>query len=193
MLEMMIKKLFTLLMLSLFCANVQVAFAQSKNAVDNSPNLLKVGEKVENLVIKDLQGNPAMLPYWGKKNVLIFYVDPDAYLNGNKTSDFAAVIEKNKRAAGPAIEGFGVLDFPDTALPKRLLRRICAKRTEKNGATILEDDVHLMNKQWRLGNCNGKFLLIIVDTTGVVRYIRRQPMDKAGEEEFYRIVDQYRR
>ncbi len=187
------KKLFTLLTLLLLGANVQMSFAQSKYAVDNSPNLLKVGEKVENLEIKDLQGNPAVLPYWGEKNVLIFYVDPDAYLNGNKTADFAAVIEKNKRAAGPAIEGFGVLDFPDTALPKSILRKICAKRTEKNGATILEDEVHLMNKQWRLGNCNGKFLLILVDKTGVVRYIRRQPMDKAGEEEFYRVVDQYRR
>lgn len=183
----------SLLTFFFICANVFTSFAQSKNAVDNSPNLLKVGDKVENLTIKDLQGNPAKLPYWGKKNVLIFYVDPDAYLNGNNTADFAAVIEENKRAAGPAIEGFGVMDFPDTALPKGILRKICAKRTEKNGAIILDDESHDMNKQWRLGNCNGKFLLILVDKEGIVRYIRRQPMDKAGEEEFYRVVDKYRK
>jgi hypothetical protein len=73
------------------------------------------------------------------------------------------------------------------------LRKICAKRTEKNGAIILDDDTHDMNKQWRLGNCNGKFLLILVDKEGIVRYIRRQPMDKAGEEEFYRVVEKYRK
>ena len=183
----------SLLTFFFICANVFTSFAQSKYAVDNSPNLLKVGDKVENLTIKDLQGNPAKLPYWGKKNVLIFYVDPDAYLNGNDTADFAAVIEENKRAAGPAIEGFGVMDFPDTGLPKAILRKICAKRTEKNGAIILDDDMHYMNKQWRLGNCNGKFLLILVDKEGIVRYIRRQPMDKAGEEEFYRVVEKYRK
>ena len=127
-----------------------------------------------------MQGNPAKLPHWGKKNVLIFYVDPDAYLNGNNTADFAQEIEDNKRAAGPAIEGFGILDFPDTWLPKNTLRKICANRTAKNGATILEDSKHLVKNQWGLGDCNGKFLLILVDKSGVIRYIRREPMDKAG-------------
>lgn len=180
-------------MRTVILAVIATIFAVSVNAQTAGGRLARVGDKVENVEIVDLLGNPAKLPHWGEKNVLIFYVDPDAYLNGNDTAGFAKEIEDNKRAAGPAIEGFGILDFPDTALPKNLLRKICAKRTEKNGATILEDEVHLMNKQWRLGNCNGKFLLILVDKGGIVRYIRRQPMDKAGEEEFYRIVDQYRR
>ena len=189
---MKVKTLLVALMLLFVCTEVSAQYYKTKAIQDiASKKLLSVGCKVENLTIKDLNGNPAVLPYWGQKNVLIFYVDPDAYLNGNKTADFAAEIEENKRAAGPAIEGFGIMNFPDTGLPKDLLRKICRKRTEKNGAIIIDDDQHIFKNTWNLGNCNGKFLLILVDKKGIVRYIRREPMDAAGKEEFYNMIKNY--
>ena len=178
-------------MRTVILAVIATIFAVSVNAQTAGGRLARVGDKVENVEIVDLLGNPAKLPHWGEKNVLIFYVDPDAYLNGNDTAGFAKEIEDNKRAAGPAIEGFGILDFPDTALPKNILRKICAKRTEKNGATILEDSKHLVKNKWGLGDCNGKFLLILIDKSGVIRYIRREPMDKAGKVEFYEMIKNY--
>lgn len=186
------KTLLGVLMLLFVCNVSQAQYYETKAVKDiASNNLLSVGCKVENLTIKDLNGNPAVLPYWGQKNILIFYVDPDAYLNGHKTSDFAAEIEENKRAAGPAIEGFGIMNFPDTALPLEMLRRICRKRTEKNGATIINDHQHIFKNTWNLGDCNGKFLLILVDKKGIVRYIRREPMDAAGKAEFYEMIKNY--
>ena len=180
-------------MLLFVCTEVSAQYYKTK-AIDDiaSKNLLSVGCKVDNLTITDLNGNPTELPYWGKKNVLIFYVDPDAYLNGNKTADFASEIEENKRAQGPGIEGFGIMNFPDTALPKDLLRKICRKRTAKNGAIIVDDDKHLLKNAWNLGNVNGKFLLIVVDKQGIVRYIRREPMDAAGKAEFYEMIENYK-
>lgn len=190
---MKVKTLLVVLMMLFVSIESQAQYYKTK-AIDDiaSKNLLSVGCKVENMTISDLNGNPTVLPYWGKKNVLIFYVDPDAYLNGNKTADFASEIEENKRAAGPAIEGFGIMNFPDTALPKDLLRKICRKRTEKNGATIVDDDKHLLKNAWNLGNVNGKFLLILVDKQGIVRYIRREPMDAAGKAEFYKMIEDYK-
>lgn len=189
---MKIRTILTVVTLLFACSEVQAQYYKKKAVEDLSAmNLLAVGDKVENLTIKDLNGNPAVLPYWGEKNVLIFYVDPDSYLNGNKTADFAAEIEENKRAAGPAIEGFGIMNFPDTGLPKAMLRKICAKRTEKNGAIIIDDDQHIFKNTWNLGNCNGKFLLILVDKGGIVRYIRREPMDAAGKVEFYDMIKNY--
>lgn len=190
---MKVKTLLVVLMMLFVSIESQAQYYKTK-AIDDiaSKNLLSVGCKVENMTISDLNGNPTVLPYWGNKNVLIFYVDPDAYLNGNKTADFAAELEENKRAAGPAIEGFGIMNFPDTALPKDLLRKICRKRTEKNGATIVDDDKHLLKNAWNLGNVNGKFLLILVDKQGIVRYIRREPMDAAGKAEFYKMIEDYK-
>lgn len=149
--------------------------------------------KVSNVTIKDLYGNPASLPYYGQKNLLIFYVDPDAYLAANKNNKFAEELEKNGRAAGPEIYGFGILNFPDTFLPKEFLRKICRKRVEKNGATIIDDGEHKFHDMWNLGNCNNKFMLLIVSKEGELVYILRDEITPAGKEEFYRIVDQYRK
>lgn len=33
--------------------------------------------KVSNVEVLDLEGKPVTLPYWGEKNLMIFYVDPD--------------------------------------------------------------------------------------------------------------------
>jgi hypothetical protein len=148
--------------------------------------------KVSNVTIKDLYGNPATLPYYGKKNLLIFYVDPDAYLALNKNNKFAEELEANGRAAGPNIYGFGILNFPDTFLPKEMLRKICRKRVEKNGATIIDDSEHIFKNAWGLGNCNQKFMLLIVSKSGELVYVLKDEITPAGKEEFYRIVEKYR-
>ena len=165
------------------------ATAQKKHEVVEEE--LALPHKVENVTIKDLYGDPATLPHWGEKNLLIFYVDPDAYLAMSKNNKFAEELEENCRAAGPEIYGFGIMNFPDTWLPKDLLRKICYKRTEKNGAIIIDDDKHLFKNAWNLGNCNGKFLLILVDKQGIVRYIRREPMDAECKKEFYEMIVNY--
>jgi hypothetical protein len=148
--------------------------------------------KVQNVTIKDLYGNPSTLPYYGKKNLLIFYVDPDAYLAMNKNNRFAEELEANGRAAGPNIYGFGILNFPDTFLPKEMLRKICRKRVEKNGATIIDDGEHIFKNAWGLGNCNGKFMIMIVSKSGELVYVLKEEVTPAGKEEFYRIVEKYR-
>lgn len=153
---------------------------------------MELPRKVENVTIKDLYGNPATLPYWGEKNLLIFYVDPDAYLAGNKNNKFAEELEDNCRAAGPEIYGFGIMNFPDTWLPKNLLRKICRKRVEKNGATIIDDSEHIFKNEWNLGDCGNRFMLMIVSKEGELVYVLRDEITKEGKEEFYRIVDKYR-
>ena len=149
--------------------------------------------KVKNVTIKDLYGNPATLPHYGEKNLLIFYVDPDAYLAMNKNNKFAEELEANGRAAGPEIYGFGIMNFPDTFLPKEMLRKICRKRVEKNGATIIDDSDHTFKNAWGLGDCNGKFMLMIVSKEGELVYVLKEEITEAGKEEFYRIVDKYRK
>ena len=148
--------------------------------------------KVENVTIKDLYGKPATLPYWGEKNLLIFYVDPDAYLAMNKNNKFAEELEENGRAQGPEIYGFGIMNFPDTWLPKNLLRKICRKRVEKNGATIIDDSEHIFKNQWNLGDCGNKFMIMIVSKEGELVYVLRNEINDETKKEFYRIIEQYR-
>ncbi len=148
--------------------------------------------KVENVTIKDLYGNPTKLPHFGEKNLLIFYVDPDAYLAMNKNNKFAEELEENARAAGPEIYGFGILNFPDTWLPKNFLRKICRKRVEKNGATIIEDPDHTFKNAWKLGDCDKKFMILIVTKEGNLEYVLKEEVDQEGKDLFYSIIDKYR-
>ena len=58
--------------------------------------------KVRNVEVQDLDSKKARLPWWGEKNLLIFYVDPEV---PKQNHDFVSWIEENKRLEGPNIEG----------------------------------------------------------------------------------------
>ena len=148
--------------------------------------------KVENLTINDINGNPTTLPQFGEKNLLIFYVDPDSYLKGGANKKLSDALEENGRAAGSAIRGFGVMNFPDTGLPKNMVRNMARKRAAKNGATILDDDQQLLKKAWGLGDCNNKFVLMVVSKEGELVYCAKDDLDEAGVEAFYQFIDKYR-
>ena len=91
-----------------------------------------------------------------------------------------------------AIRGFGVMNFPDTGLPKNMVRNMARKRAAKNGATILDDDQQLLKKAWGLGDCNNKFVIMIVSKEGELVYCAKDDLDEAGVEAFYKVVDKYR-
>ena len=68
--------------------------------------------KVRNVEVQDLDTNKARLPWWGEKNLLIFYVDPEV---PKQNHDFITYIEETGRVQGPNIEGFGIVNLKDAA------------------------------------------------------------------------------
>lgn len=153
---------------------------------------LTPARKVKNVTICDMEGKPAQLPYWGEKNLFIFYVDPDAYIGKNTTKDFSSEIEENKRCSGPNIVGFGVINTSATKLPKGLIRNMARKRCEKSGALSLDDQTGEIVKQWGLGDCDGAFAMIVVNKQGEIVYFRKDEITPEGKEEFYKFIEQYR-
>lgn len=152
---------------------------------------LNLPRKVENIELTDLYGKPARMPMWGEKNLLIFYVDPD---RPRQNHDFTVEMEENHRAAGDNIYGFGIVNLRDSWYPVSddFIRKICRKRTEKNGATIICDADSSIRDKWDLGNCNNKFLIMIVTREGELVYCHKGEYTEEEKEEFYSIVNQYR-
>lgn len=146
-------------------------------------------DKLQNVELKDLKNQPAMLPRWGEKHLLIFYVDPDRH---KQNEDFTVEIEENHAAQGENIEGFGVLNLKDTMLPNGIVRTMARKRTAKNGATVLADTDRSLAKAWGLGDCNNQFVLMLVSKDGEMLYLRKGELTEADKEEFYRVVKLYR-
>lgn len=171
-------KLRTIVLLTAF------AFAASAAVAQERPR------KVENVEIKDLNGKPAKLPYFGEKNLMIFYVDPDRH---KQNEEFTFDLEKNHRAQGDNIYGFGIMNLKDAPMiPNGMARAMAKKRTEKNGATVLADQERTLSSAWGLGDCNNQFVLMIVSKEGELVFLRKGVLSEADKEAFYETIDKYR-
>lgn len=150
----------------------------------------KVPHKVNNVTLSDLDGKPTKLPMFGVKNLMIFYVDPD---HPKQNDDFTVELEENHRASGDNIIGFGIMNLKDAPMvPNGVARKLAAKRTEKNGATVLADDNRILSTAWQLGDCNNKFALMIVSKEGELVFLRKGELTDEDKAEFYKVIEKYR-
>ena len=144
---------------------------------------------VRNVEVQDLDAKKARLPYWGQKNLLIFYVDPEV---PKQNHDFITYLEESGRVAGPNIVGFGIVNLKDAVYPNSLVRQIADARTAKNGATILCDPDHWISSAWRLGDCNNCFVIMLVNKQGQLVFAHKGEMTKADQERFIAAADKLR-
>lgn len=173
--------------ISLFAVLFTISVGAQENKAEDVVQPLP--HKVENLELRDLRNKPAKMPYWGEKNVLIFYVDPDKH---RQNHEFTVEMEENHLATGENIEGFGIINLKNTTFPNAIVRAIARKRTEKNHATIITDPDCSVAKEWGLGDCNNMFVLMIVTKEGELVYCKKGELTKEEQQEFYKIVDAYR-
>lgn len=146
--------------------------------------------KVQNVELLDLDGKPAKLPHFGDKNLMIFYVDPDRH---KQNEEFTYELERNHRASGENIYGFGVMNLMDAPMiPNGMARSMAKKRTAKNGATVLADESRTLSKAWGLGDCNNQFVLLLVSKEGELVFMRKGVLSEADKQAFYDIIDKYR-
>ena len=147
--------------------------------------------KVKDVTLSDLYGNSVSLPYFGKRVLFIFYIDPDTALSGNKNIAHSEVIESSGVLSCDNIFGFGVLNLSDTLLPDRLIRSLTRRRTARNQGYVLVDRNHTLANSWQLGDCNGKFCFMVVDTNGNMTYLEKNELADLGLCELLEFVRKY--
>lgn len=162
--------------------------ASAQNDLKNQP-MQPLPHKVENIELKNLKNEPTKLPFFGEKNLVFFYIDPDKH---KQNEEFTYEMERRKTATGPNIEGFGILNLKDTMLPNGIIRSMARKRTEKNNAIVLADDNRNLARAWGLGDCNNCFALIVVTKEGELVYCKKGELSKQEQEEFFRFIEAYR-
>lgn len=178
----------------LFMLSAALCISVGANAQNNDKAKaaeLPIPHQVKNLEMVNLDGKGEMMPFWGEKHLLIFYVDPD---KAKQNEDFTYEIENNHAAAGENIEGFGIINLKDSwyPLPNSVVRGIAKKRTEKNGALILTDPDRRLAKAWGLGDCNNKFVLLLVSREGELVFCRKGEFTDKDKADFYEIIKKYR-
>lgn len=178
------QRVFVLTMMLMLVFGVENVVAQQ-----SEDDMLPIPHKVPNLELKKLDGETTMLPFYGQKHILIFYVDPDKH---RQNEDFTFEIEENHCAAGENIEGFGILNLKDTKFPNSIVKMLARKRTAKNGATVIADEDNIVAKQWGLGDCNNKFVLLLVSRDGELVFCRKGEFSEQDKKDFYEIIAKYR-
>jgi hypothetical protein len=144
---------------------------------------------VENVILTDLDRQPAGFDYYGQKHLMIFYVDPDAH---RQNADFQAEIEADRSLLSPNIQAYAVLNLKDTFLPNWLVRSIAERRTRDQPAVNLADSGRILSKAWGLGDCNNKFCILVVSREGELVYFRAGEFTEQDKADFYDTVYKYK-
>lgn len=136
----------------------------------------KVGDKLQNPEVRDAKDQPAKLPEWGNKVLLVLYTDPD---EADQNDEFADMV-KAANLSKDTFQSMGVANMKDApGKPNWIIRRVVRKKIEKYGTTILTDPDYLLIKAWNLGDCNDKSVVMIVDKEGSLRYFFKGKLPEA--------------
>lgn len=166
---------------------IALTLALFSMSVANSQELPR---KLQNVEILDLHAKPAMLPKWGEKNLMLFYIDPD---RAGQNQDWTDMLEETKCAEGAEIFGFGVINLKDAPfIPNGLARAMANKRTERNGATVLADQTRALSTAWNLGDCNNKFAILLINKDTELVYFRKGWLTEQDKAEFMEVIESWK-
>ncbi len=144
---------------------------------------------VSDVTLTDLDKNPTGLVDYGKKHMMIFYVDPDAH---RQNREFQAEIEaKEQELYSPNIQSYAIINLKDTIYPNGIVRAIAERRTRGKPSINLADAGHILRDAWQLGDCNGKFCLLFVTRDRELVYFRAGEFTAQDEADFYDTVAKY--
>lgn len=129
---------------------------------------LTVGEKVTDIQLRDASDNPSKIPDFGKKVLVIFYTDPDVA----DQNDLLADRLKKEKFPDVNYRGMGIVNMKDTWKPNFAIRMVVRKKIEKYDSTILTDPGYLLKNSWKLGDCDEKSVVMLVDKQSTIRYLK---------------------
>ena len=145
--------------------------------------------RVSDVILTDLDKKPTGLADYGKKHMMIFYVDPDVHRQNRK---FQAEIEaRQQELYSPHIQSYAIINLKDTILPNGIVRSIAERRTKGKPSVNLADADRVLSTAWSLGNCNGKFCVLFVTRECELVYFRAGEFTTKDEADFYATVARY--
>ncbi len=141
-----------------------------------SAKSLKVGDTVENLTIMDAHNKPIMIPDLGKKMVLIFYPDPD---NPKGNKEFSDAMKKTDFPLKHFM-CMGIVNLKDAPIYPDWLLRIVIRRelATHHKAVIYTDPDRRLAKAWGMGDCNNRFVVILIDPNRRVLLYKKTRMTR---------------
>ena len=149
----------------------------------------KLPKNVKNTKVYDLGKNLVSIPNFGEKNLIIFFLDPDNFMQNN---DFQNEFEAGGYGTGKDLFSFGIVNKYDSLIPMNWIVSQAKKRTANNGGTALVDIDGNLAKDWGLGDCNNMFVLLVVSKEGELVYCHKGKLSRADIDDFYKFIEAYK-
>ena len=144
---------------------------------------VNVGDKLTNLQLLTFKNDKwvkDVIPFLGEKVLTIMYTDVDIADINDPLSD--AIKKLNPPVA--RFQGMGIGDSKDAPWKPDVFIRMAAKRKLKKypGSVILLDEDLTFPKKMGLGDCDDKSVVMVIDNTGIIRYLRKIGGDKESKD-----------
>lgn len=150
------KRVFVIIMCALFAA---AAFTGLQAAT--------VGQVLTDVQVKDSNNNPSAITDFGKKVIIIFYVDPDKDQLNTPLQD---AVDK-KKYPDAKFNGVGIVNLKDTWLPNSAIRFMIRREEKKYNTKILTDPARIIPGAWGLGDCNDTGVVLVIGKDKKLHYI----------------------
>lgn len=145
------------------------------------------GRLVSDVELLNTNGKVATIPYFGSRNLLIFYVDPDRI---GQNDAFIQELRGNQKLSNKELFGMTILSAKDAPnVPERLLYKIATKRAEITGSQFFIDPDLRIVSSWRLGESNDLSTIIIVSKRGELLFMNKGKISEEDKARFYRVMD----
>jgi hypothetical protein len=128
-----------------------------------------VGEILKPIELADAHGEPAEIPDFGEKVLIIFYNDADR-------ADLNDPLADAIKAEGfdPELQrGIGIANLKDSKAPNFMIRSVIRGKIKKYKSTILTDPDLRLPTAWDMGDCNNDSIVMLVGTDGKLERIQR--------------------
>lgn len=136
----------------------------------------KVGATLSNVKIKDANDKPAWIPGFGKKVLVIFYVD----IKAGDDNDPLADALKAKKLDESKHQGMGIVNLKDSWAPNAVIRMMIRKKLAKYGkSVILTDDDRSIPTKWKLGDCDDMSVVLVIGKDKKLKYLKKGPVKGA--------------
>lgn len=148
----------------------------------------QVGEKVEDVKVLNMSNDTVSLPWFGQKNILIFYADP-AHPGQNK--DFRNYF-KSHPVSGPEIASYGIINLAAAPLiPNSLIRRKVKKEIAGTNAQIYLDPDQILSTAWDLSGADNNFAIIFVNKNKIIEFYKAGQMTAREQTDLLELMKKY--
>ncbi len=146
------------------------------------------GDAVQDIKILTLQGDTISLPYFGEKNLLLFYADPS---KPNENQDIRNYFH-NHPISSSKVASYGIINMAAApAIPNNIIIKRAQKAVAGTQNKVYIDPKSYIPKEWHLIGAMRNGAIIAVSKEGVIDFYKIGQLDSTDRSNMFSVIYRY--